>query len=68
MRAAVTGGKYEAFVVDFEEFTLRPPEFDNYYQLVDSNLSGDVFQPLTGWDRTPSYLYVRRFAPHDASR
>ena len=61
MQAAVATGKYEAFVVDFTAFTLRPPDFDKYYELAESNFAnGGVFCMMTGWDRTPTYLYVRR--------
>lgn len=65
MRAAVTSGKYEAFVSDFRDFTLRVPEFDTYYELVDSNLTANSFHPITHWDRKPTYLYLKRSTQHD---
>ena len=60
MARAVAEERYAAFVLDFEQFTLRPPDFDARYQLVDSNLSEDHFRMVTGYDRHPRYLYVRR--------
>jgi Dolichyl-phosphate-mannose-protein mannosyltransferase len=60
MADAVRSGRYAAFVVDFPVFTLRPPDFEAHYELVDSSLSGDAFRMMTGYDRRPSLLYVRR--------
>jgi len=60
MAAAIVEQKYAALIVDFEDFPLRVPDFEVYYELVDSGLSGDAFLPVTGWDRKPAYLYVRR--------
>jgi hypothetical protein len=60
MAAAVEEERYEAIIVDFKNFSLRPSNFDAHYKLVESNLCEDAFQPLTGWDRMPRYLYVRR--------
>lgn len=60
MATRVAEKRYEAFIVDFKEFALRVPDFETHYELVDSNLSGSAFHPVTGWDRRPTYLYVRR--------
>lgn len=60
MAAAVEGGRYEAFIVDFKDFELRPADFEAHYRLESSNLSGEALHPVTGWDRRPTYLYVRR--------
>ena len=60
MAVAVAEGQYAAFVLDFDEFSLRPPEFDARYVLADDDLSGDSFRLVTGWDRRPRFLYVRR--------
>ena len=60
MARAIAEGRYEAFVVDFEEFSLRVPDFDARYELADANLSGSFFRMVTGYDRHPRYLYVRR--------
>jgi hypothetical protein len=67
MAAAVASGRYEAFVSDFKEFNLRPPDFDIYYELVDSNLTGNAFPPRTGWNRKPTFLYMRRPAQQSDS-
>lgn len=63
MAAAIDQRRYEAIIVDFKNFTLRPADFEEKYDLVDPNLSGGVFHPVAGWDRFPSYLYVRRASP-----
>jgi hypothetical protein len=60
MAAAVADQRYDAFIVDFEDFKLRPADFEEHYELGASDLSGDAFYPVTGWDRRPSYLYLRR--------
>jgi hypothetical protein len=60
MAAAVTEKKYEAFIVDRENFLLRPADFDTHYKLVESNLTKNVFYPVTGLRVAPTYLYVRR--------
>jgi hypothetical protein len=60
MAMAVAEGRYAAFVVDFRDFSLRVPDFDDHYELVDTNLSGDSFRMVTGFDRHPRHLYVRR--------
>jgi hypothetical protein len=66
MAAAVAREKYDAFIVDLEDFTLRVPDFEKHYRLVDSHLTGDAFYPVTGRpDRKPTYLYVRRGARQD---
>ena len=57
---AVEEKKYEAFLVDLEDFELQVPGFKSNYKLVESNLSGSAFHPVTGWDRRPTLLYVRR--------
>lgn len=63
MAAAVGQGRYEAFIVDFRNFTLRPPNFEEHYDLVEMDISGGLFHPVAGWDRSPTYLYVRRSEP-----
>jgi hypothetical protein len=63
MAAAIDLRRYEAIIVDFKNFALRPPDFEEQYVLVDPNLSGGVFHPVAGWDRSPTYLYVRRADP-----
>ena len=60
MATAVAEKRYEAFIVDFKEFALRVPDFETHYELVASNICGSAFHPVTGWDRRPTYLYVRR--------
>jgi hypothetical protein len=62
MATAVSRGRFEAFVVDFEKFPLRPPNFDKYYELVDSSLTDYyVYAWTAGWgNRKPTYLYMRR--------
>ena len=64
MGIAVAEKRYEAFIVDFKNFVLRPPDFSVYYELVESNLSGSALHPVTGWNRKPTYLYVRRTVQH----
>jgi len=60
MATAVAERRYEAFIVDNEDFRLRVPDFEMYYKLADSNLSGKVFLPVTGWERKPTCLFIRR--------
>ena len=60
MTAAVEQERYAAFVVDFVNFALRPPNFERHYQLVDAHLADDAFHPVTGWIRAPRFLFVRR--------
>ncbi|RKZ13805.1 hypothetical protein DRQ32_00785, partial [bacterium] len=60
LAAAVQAGRFEAFVVDTEEFFMRPQGFEKHYELLRSDLSGDALLPPTGWDRRPELLYVRR--------
>ncbi len=67
MAAAVAARRYEAFIVDSQEFALRTPAFDAAYELAESNLCGNAFHPVTGCDRKPTCLYVRRPAPQNAS-
>ena len=67
MATAVAEKRYEAFIVDFKEFVLRVPDFETHYELVESNLSGSAFHPVTGWDRRPTYLYVRRNVQQNAA-
>jgi hypothetical protein len=67
MATAVAEKRYEAFIVDFKEFALRVPDFEAHYELVASNICGSAFHPVTGWDRRPTYLYVRRTVQQNAS-
>jgi hypothetical protein len=60
MVTAVTEKRYEALILDVEDYELGVPAFSTNYKLVESNLSGSVFHPVTGSDRRPSLLYVRR--------
>jgi hypothetical protein len=60
MAAVVAEGRYAAFVFDFQDFPHRVPGFGDHYELVDADLSGDAFRTVTGWDRRPRFLYVRR--------
>ncbi len=60
MDTAIVEGRYEAFIIDAQDFILRVPSFDTHYQLAESNLGGGAFHPVTGWDRSPTYLYVKR--------
>jgi hypothetical protein len=60
MTVAVEQERYAAFVVDFDSFVLRPPNFERHYQLVDAHLVDDAFHPVTGWIRAPRLLFVRR--------
>jgi hypothetical protein len=60
MEAAIAENRFEAFIVDFKNFTMRSRDFEARYELVNSNLSGSAFHPVTGGDRRPMYLYVRR--------
>lgn len=66
MATAVASGRYEAFVTDFKDFPLRVPDFDIHYELVDSNLTGETFPPMTGWHRSPNFLYLRRSTQQSA--
>jgi hypothetical protein len=67
MSDAVADKRYEAFIVDFEDFSLRVPDFETHYELVDSNLGGRDLRPVTGSARRPTYLYVRRTAQPNAA-
>jgi hypothetical protein len=67
MVAAIARKRYDAFIVDVKHFALRVPDFEAHYELVDSNLSGSAFHPVTGADRRPTYLYVRRTVRQDAA-
>jgi len=60
MRVAVNEERYAAFVVDVENFLLRPTNFDDHYRLADAHLSDDDFLPLTGMRRAPRLLFIRR--------
>ncbi len=60
MKRAVEEERYDAFIVDDREFALRSPVFDHHYRLLEGNLTGPSFYPLTGWRRKPGWLYVRR--------
>jgi hypothetical protein len=60
LRVAVAERRYAAFVTDFADFPLRPEGFEERYALADSALTGAAFRPVTGWDRRPTYLWVRR--------
>jgi len=66
MATAIAEKRYEAFIVDFREFVLRVPDFEDHYELAEADLSGGAFHPVTGWDRRPNYLYVRRTVPKGA--
>lgn len=67
MATAVAEMRYEAFIVDFKEFVLRVPDFEAHYELIEANLSGSAFHPVTGWDRRPTYLYVKRTVHQNAA-
>jgi len=60
MVTAVAEKRYDAFILDVADYELLVPEFNTNYKLVESNLSGSEFHPVTGLDRRPSLLYVRR--------
>jgi hypothetical protein len=60
---AVEEKRYEAFIFDGNDYELQLPAFKTNYMLVESNLSGSVLHPLTGMDRRPRLLYVRRTPP-----
>jgi len=60
LSAAVASERYVAFVLDGDTFVLRPPDFDAHYVKVDGNLTGTDFLPVTGMQRKPSSLFVRR--------
>jgi 4-amino-4-deoxy-L-arabinose transferase-like glycosyltransferase len=60
MRIAVDEERYAAFIVDYEQFVLRPPNFDRHYRAVDTHLSGEPLRPVTGMRRAPTMLFVRR--------
>lgn len=60
MRIAVDEERYSAFVVDAEDFLLRPADFERHYRLVDAHLSDDNFLPPTGMKRAPRLLFIRR--------
>lgn len=58
MARAIAEKRYEAFIVDIEDFVLRVPGFEAHYKLAASDLSGNAFRPVAGSDRRPTYLYV----------
>jgi len=60
MVAEVKEKRYEAFILDAEDYEMQLPGFKTNYMLVESNLSESVFHPVTGLDRRPTLLYVRR--------
>ncbi|MCB0190798.1 MAG: glycosyltransferase family 39 protein [Anaerolineae bacterium] len=60
LTTAVVENRYEAFIIDSKEFVMQAPDFENYYELVESNLSRNAFHLVTGANRRPTYLYVRR--------
>lgn len=64
MRVAVEQEKYAAFVVDMDNFLLRPSSFELHYRLADAHLSGDDFVPTTGMHKAPRLLFIRRSPVH----
>jgi hypothetical protein len=60
MKTALAEKRFEAVIVDFKNFSMRPSDFETHYELVNSNLTGSAFHPVTGGDRKPMYLYVKR--------
>lgn len=60
MAIAVETQRYTAFVLDGPSFMLKPPNFEARYVLVESNLTGSRFWPVTGARRKPTQLWVRR--------
>ncbi|MCB0208466.1 MAG: glycosyltransferase family 39 protein [Anaerolineae bacterium] len=67
LTTAVVERRYEAFIIDSKEFVMQVPNFENYYELVESNLSRNAFHPVTGVNRRPTYLYVRRTVQSDSA-
>lgn len=62
MEKAVEEQKYDAFILDWKEFPLRVPDFEEHYRLVDSNLCRGEFRPVSGVEKKPTFLYVKREA------
>jgi len=60
LRLDVDQERYAAFVVDTEQFLLRPEDFERHYRLVDAQLTSAAFLPLTGMQRAPRLLFIRR--------
>ena len=65
MAAAIAARRFDAVVTDFLDFPLRPPDFDSHYELLAQDLSRGDLRMVTGWDRRPSYLFVKREPPDD---
>jgi hypothetical protein len=42
------------------DFAFRPPDFDKYYELVRTDLSGQGLYPVTGLPRSIQCLYIKR--------
>ena len=60
LAGAVASGRYSAFVFDRRTFALWSPDFDAHYALVDADLTGGPFYPVTGARRKPTFLFARR--------
>lgn len=51
--------KFDAIILDIKDFFSEYFNFDKYYKLENSNLTGNHFIPLTGAPNKPQYLYIK---------